>query len=268
MENAVESVPILRITDEGKSHSSDTVAREFPLTLILNGQELVTLLCSPKDLNYLAIGFLASEGFLKNKDDIKKIIVDDRRGVVRVETTKDLAQEPLFKRLITSGCGRGASFYSAADAEGWLKVESQMTISAPNVIALVQELQGHSQVFRTTGGVHSAALCDTTNILVFSEDIGRHNAIDKIFGECLIRDIPTDNRILITSGRISSEILLKIAKRNLPILISRSAPTDLGLRLANDLAVTLVGFVRGKRMNVYTNEWRISTGAEEKPMTA
>ena len=117
MENEVENVPILRITDEGKSHSSDTVAREFPLTLILNGQELVTLLCSPKDLNYLAIGFLTSEGFLKNKDDIKKIIVDDRRGVVRVETTKNLAQEPFFKRPITSGCGRRASFYSAADAE-------------------------------------------------------------------------------------------------------------------------------------------------------
>ncbi|MCK4723868.1 MAG: formate dehydrogenase accessory sulfurtransferase FdhD, partial [Dehalococcoidia bacterium] len=84
--------------------------------------------------------------------------------------------------------------------------------------------------------------------------------IDKIFGECILKDIPTDGRIIITSGRISSEILLKVAKRNIPILVSKSAPTDLGVELANDLGVTLVGFVRGKRMNVYTNYWRIEIG--------
>jgi len=127
---------------------------------------------------------------------------------------------------------------------------------------MAKEFQQRSQIFRTTGGVHSAALCDTEGILVFSEDIGRHNAIDKIFGECILRDIPTDDHIIITSGRISSEILLKIAKRNVPILISKAAPTNLGISLANDLGVTLVGFVRGKRMNVYANEWRVVTDGE------
>ncbi len=264
VEKEIERFPILRITEQGRSQSEDAVVREFPLTIILNNQELVTLLCSPTDLKYLAIGFLTSEGLLKSKDEIKKIIVDDRRGVVRVETKegKDLANELLFKRLITSGCGRGASFYSAADAQGRLKVESQTSISAPKVFALIKEFQHRSQLYRTTGGVHSAALCDTEGILVFSEDIGRHNAIDKIFGECIFRDIPTDDRMIITSGRISSEILLKIAKRNIPILISKSAPTNLGLRLANDLGVTLIGFVRGQRMNVYTNGWRIPTDGE------
>jgi len=261
MVSEVEKVPILRLTEAGKSTTDDVVVREFPLTIILNNQELVTLLCSPKNLDYLAVGFLSSEGLLKSKEEIKKITVDDRRGIVRVGTEAEnkQADELLFKRLITSGCGRGASFYSAANVGGQVKVESQTKISALEVFELVREFQHRSQIFRTTGGVHSAALCDTKNILVFSEDIGRHNAIDKIFGECILKDITTDDRIIVTSGRVSSEILLKAAKRNIPLLISKSAPTDLGVKLANNLGVTLIGFVRGKRMNVYSNDWRMAS---------
>lgn len=262
MEKEIERFPILRITEQGRSQSEDTVVREFPLTIILNNQELVTLLCSPKDLDYLAVGFLASEGLLKSKDEIKKITVNDRIGAVRVQIKKDLAGELALKRLITSGCGRGTSLYSTADTQEQPKVESRIAISALEVFTMVKEFQQRSQIFRTTGGVHSAALCDTGGILVFSEDIGRHNAIDKIFGECILRDIPTDDRIIITSGRISSEILLKMTKRNVPILISKAAPTNLGINLANDLGVTLIGFVRGRRMNVYANEWRVVTDGE------
>ena len=258
MENKVEKFPIWRLTKEGRGRIEEVVAREFPVTLILNDQELVTLLCSPTDLRYLAVGFLSSEGLLKSKDEIKKIIVDDQRGVVRVETEEDkgFASELLFKRLITSGCGRGASFYSAADAAGH-KVESQVKISVDEVFTLVNEFQHGSQVYLKTGGVHSAALCDRKSILVFSEDIGRHNAIDKIFGKCLLEDIPTDNRVVITSGRVTSEILHKVAKRGVPIIISISAPTNLGVRIADNLGITLIAFVKGKRMNIYTNDWRI-----------
>jgi len=259
MENEVERFPILRLTREGRSSIEDIVAREFPLTIILNNQELVTLLCSPTNLKYLAAGFLLSEGLLKSKDEIKKIIVDERRGVVRVETMEDkeIAQDVLFKRIISSGGGRGASFYSAADAASQ-KVESQMEISTDEVFALVSEFQHGSAVYLATGGVHSAALCDRKSMLVFSEDIGRHNAIDKIFGRCLLEDIPTDDRAVITSGRISSEILHKVAKRGIPIIISISAPTNLGVRIADNLGITLISSVREKRMNVCANDWRVS----------
>ncbi len=255
----IEKFPIVRVTEQGMSQGEDITTMEFALTIILNNQELVTLLCSPADLKYLAIGFLVSEGLLNSKDEIKKIVVDDQRGVVRVETEEDkgLASQLLFKRLITSGCGRGASFYSAADAKNQARVESQIVISAPQVFALVKEFQHRSQVYKATGGVHSAALCDTKNIILFSEDIGRHNAIDKIFGECMLTDLPTEDRLIITSGRISSEILFKVAKRNIPILISKSAPTNLGVKLAADFGITLIGFARGKRMNVYTDSWRV-----------
>jgi len=251
---------ILRVTEEGKSEIEDVVAREFLFTIILNNQELVTLLCTPKDLKYLAVGFLSSEGLIGNKEEIKKIILDDRRGVVRVETEddKEIGADLLFKRLITSGCGRGAAFFSAADAANQAKVESQMKISAREVFALAKEFQHRSQVYRATGGVHSAALCDPKGILIFSEDIGRHNAIDKIFGECILKDIPTGDRIVITSGRVSSEVLLKTTKRNIPIVISKSAPTDLAVDLAVDLGITLIGFARGRRMNVYADGWRVT----------
>jgi len=259
MENETARIPILRLTEEGKSSIEGVVVREFALTIILNNQELVTLLCSPTNLKYLTVGFLFSEGLLNRKDEVKKIVVDDRRGVVRVEAegAGDLDRDVLFKRLITSGCGRGASFYSAADVQNQAKVESQLEVAAHDVLTLVSDFQHRSLVYKETGGVHSAALCDTRDILIFSEDIGRHNAVDKIFGECLLKDITTDNRLIITSGRVSSEILLKVAKRGIPVLVSKSAPTDLGVKLATDLGVTLVGFARGKRMNVYAHGWRI-----------
>jgi len=252
---------ILRVTEEGRSEVEDLVATEFPFTIILDDQELVTLLCTPKDLKYLAIGFLSSEGLIQSKEEIGKVILDDRRGVVRVETRggRELAKEALFKRLITSGCGRGASFYSAADTTTQAKVESVMRISPGEVFTLAREFQLRSHIYRATHGVHSAALCDTKDILIFAEDIGRHNAIDKIFGQCLLEDIPLDDRIVITSGRMSSEIVLKVARRNIPIVISKSAPTDLAVELAARLGVTLIGFVRGRKMNVYTDGWRVTS---------
>lgn len=263
MPSETEKLSILKITEESSERIEDVVVRETPLTIILNNQELVTLLCTPKNQDYLAIGFLASEGLLESKADIKQLAVDEVRGIVRVETTeeKTMANELLFKRLITSGCGRGASFYTAADVQNRTKIESKTEITGDEVASLVRDFQHHSELYRSTGGVHSAALCDTKSILVFNEDIGRHNAVDKIFGECLMKGIPTEGRIIVTSGRISSEILLKVARGNIPIIISKSAPTDLGVKMANELGITLLGFARGKRVNVYTNDWRVATHA-------
>lgn len=255
----IEKFPILQITEQGRSELADTVVAEFSLTIVLNNRELVTLLCSPAKLDCLAIGFLASEGLINSKDEIEKITIDDQRGVVEVTTrdTAELARDISSRRLIASSGGRGTNSYRSITSKSGLEIKSQLKISAPQVFALMEEFVQRSKVFKATGGVHSAALCDTTSILLFSEDIGRHNAIDKIFGECLLKEVPTDDHIVVTSGRVSSEILLKVAKRNIPILISKSAPTNLGIKLAADLGVTLVGFVRGKRMNAYACSWRI-----------
>ena len=258
MEEKTIRAPVMRFTEEGSSDIEDVVVREFPFTIMLNNRELVTMLCSPENLKQLAVGFLFSEGLLNSRDELKSVIVDEQRGIARVtaEETAGPGGDTLFKRFITSGCGRGASFYNAADVTVE-KVESSLKVSIGEVLDLMKEFQHRSEVFRATGGVHSAALCDNKSILLFSEDIGRHNALDKIFGECVLNDIPTNDRIILTSGRISSEMLLKVAKRQVPVIVSKSAPTDLGIKLAHDMGMTLLGFVRGKRANAYANGWRI-----------
>ncbi|MDY6911431.1 MAG: formate dehydrogenase accessory sulfurtransferase FdhD [Chloroflexota bacterium] len=250
----------LRIADTERSDKDEVVVREFPLTIIFNDQELVTMLCSPSKLKYLALGFLTSEGLIRDKSEVKKVSLNEKRGVVRVDTdgTAITDGEMVFKRFITSGCGKGATFRSVADAVTQTKVDSQTTVSASQVFAMMKEFQHISMVFKETGGVHSASLSDGESLLIFTEDIGRHNAIDKIFGECLWEGVPTEGRIILTSGRVSSEVLSKVAKRGIPIIASRSAPTDLAIRTALELGITLLGFVRGTRMNVYANDWRIS----------
>jgi len=262
VENELTKVTVSQLTAGEKFKIEVAVAREQPLTIILNNKELVTLLCTPVDVDYLAIGFLFSEGLIKNKADIKKVSGDDKRGIVRIETYDNMepSGDILFKRIITSGCGRGASFYNIADMQNQVKVESGTKISAQNVLVLTHEFSAVQKFIRQLTVFHSAALCDARSLLVFNEDVGRHNAVDKIFGECVIKGIATNDCIMITSGRISSEILLKVAHRNIPILISVSAPTDLGVKLANDLGVTIIGLVRGKKMIAYTNDWRIDSG--------
>ncbi|MFC2070328.1 formate dehydrogenase accessory sulfurtransferase FdhD [Chloroflexota bacterium] len=137
-------------------------------------------------------------------------------------------------------------------------MSSQLLVKTSDILSLAKEFQHRSEIYHATGGVHSAALCDTSSILLFSEDIGRHNALDKIFGECMLNDIPADDKIIVSSGRISSEMLLKVSRRQIPVIVSKSAPTDLGIKLTSDLGITLIGYVRGKRMNIYTEVWRVT----------
>jgi len=259
MKNEFGKYSVLRFTKEGGSRVEETVAEESPLTIIVNDQELVTLLCSPMDLKYLAVGFLLSEGLIAEKDDVAKMVVDDRTGIARVEIRgeTDTDREHLFKRLITSGCGSGATFHRAADAEGLTEVDSTAEIAPVDIFHLAGEFQHRSQLYLSTHGVHSAALCDGARIEVFYEDLGRHNAVDKVFGRCLLDDIATDGRLLMTSGRVSSEILLKVAKRNIPIVVSIAAPTDAAVELAESLGVTLIGSVRGGKISVYSHDRRV-----------
>ena len=184
--------------------------------------------------------------------------MDNDRGVVRVETVDapEFEKDVLFKRIISSGCGRGASFYSAADAYNQ-RVESRTSISTAEIFKMVNDFQHGSALYLATHAVHSAALCDAGAILDFSEDIGRHNAIDKLFGRCLMQDVPTEGKIIITSGRVTSEILHKVAKKGIPIIISVSVPTNLGIKIADQLGITLVGSVKGGKFNVYTHDWRM-----------
>jgi len=258
-ENAMHK-KILRIRKGKAWEMEDLLSVEAPVTIYLNGNELVTLLCTPEKLNLLALGFLRSEGIISGASDIKNIHVREEEGLVEVELFKEagLAEKLYGKRTLTSGCGKGTVFFSALDSLRSSPVEGNLKISPKTISSLVDSLQSRAELFKATGGVHSAGLADGEKLLFFCEDIGRHNAIDKIVGECLQEGISTEDKIIVSSGRLSSEILLKAAKLKIQLLISRAAPTTLCVELADNLNITLAGFVRGKRMNIYTHAWRIT----------
>jgi len=245
--DTIERLSVMRVTGKGKRKIEDVVVTEAQLTIVVNNQRLITLPCSPNDLKFLAIGFLFSKGILKSKEEITKVDLDDSKCIVWVETEKDNHLKPLSL----------SALYNAANSKARPIVESRISIVSRDILSLVEEFQHRSEIFISTGGVHSVALCEKKDILAFKEDISRNNALDKLFGECILKDIPMKERMIVTSCRISSEILCNVAKRNIPILISKSAPTNLAVRLAAELGITLIGFVRAKRMNVYANEWRV-----------
>ena len=252
---------IVRVDDGVEQLLQDVMVREVPLTIYLNGQEFVTLLCTPELMDMLAVGFLRSEGLIGSFTDISSLRLDGEQGFVFVETRGGKLAEKLYgKRTITSGCGKGTVFFSVLDSLQSEPVISGLKVAANEVTALMRQLQEKAELFRLTGGLHSAALCNRREVVSFCEDIGRHNAVDKIAGLCLKGDIALADKILVVSGRISSEIMVKSAKLGIPVLVSRSAPTSLSVELAEKLGITLVGFARGKRFNIYSRKDRILLG--------
>ncbi len=261
----LEERRIMRVEQEGAKVMPDMVVREVPLTIYLNGQEFVTLLCTPELLDMLAVGFLRSEGLIGTYRDIISLRVDRERGFVFVETEGGRLAEKLYgKRTITSGCGKGTVFFSVLDSLQSNPVESSLKVSRDEILGLMRDLQEKARLFKLTGGLHSAALGKRDSVLYFCEDIGRHNAVDKIAGLCLRDGVELVDKILVTSGRISSEILVKSAKLGIPVLVSRSAPTSLSIDLAEKLGLTLVGFARGRRFNIYSRLDRILLWEEEQ----
>ena len=256
-----DRIKAIHITREVRQHVGTVVAREFPMTIILNGTELVTLLCSPSDLRYLALGFLTSEGILKRREDLKRVIVDERKGIVHVEIAieNNAETDAIFRRIITPGCGRGASFYSAADTDLTVN-NSTFTVRTGFIMGIMSDFQRHSELYKATHCVHSAALSDGKTIIIFREDIGRHNAIDKIFGQCFEQNIPTGDKLILSSGRISSEIIIKITRGGLPVIVTKSVPTDAAVKMADELGITLIGLARSSSLAVFTKDERVVTG--------
>lgn len=254
-----KDIPIIKYENGTISSVVDKVVKEYALTIMLDGEEFITLLCTPSGLDYLAVGFLLSESVIKSKADIERIRIDKAKGIVEVGTVGSsiIAKSLHGKRTMTTGCGMGSTFYNAVDSINCRKVSSDIEISVQVIIQLMKEFNKRSELFLSTGGVHSVALATDAGIMLFHEDVGRHNAMDKIIGEASMKDIELSDKIVLTSGRVSSEMLIKAAKGRIPVIISRSAPTDLAVELAEQLGIAVIGFARGQRMNVYSNPGRI-----------
>jgi FdhD protein len=253
---------ILRFGDGQSERVEDSVVTEYTVTVKVNGKEFVTMVCTPDYIEEMVIGYLASEGIIKKFTDIDDIWIQEKEGFIHVKTN---SENPFYKNLqgkrhLTSCCGASRSgFVFATDALTAKRLHSIKTeIEVEDCFRLMEEMQESAELFQNTGGVHNASLCNLFGPVVSRMDIGRHNALDKIYGHCLKNNIPIHDKVIVFSGRISSEILLKVAKIGCPIILSKSAPTELALKLADDLGITTIGFIRNRSLNVYTHPERIA----------
>jgi len=245
---------------QGISHDIEVlVPREFPFTIYLNGEKLVALLATPRELKELAVGYLYSEGILKELADLEEVLVNEEKRTILLTTTKNIHLEKIIdRRFITSGSGKGASFFNISEVENIEKSNSKKTISSRDVSLLMETMYEESELHKKAGGVHTSAISDGKKIIAVSEDIGRNNTIDKVLGHCFLKGVKTDDKILLSTGRTSSEMLLKAASAGIPIVVSRTAATDLAIQAARELKMTLVSYTRANTMRIYANERRIT----------
>src|SRR5947199_10146076 len=223
------------------------VVREQPLTIHVNGEKFLTLLCSPMMLEALVVGYLWMEKVIGGVDEIARVEVSAVDG--RADVTRARPVTLPTERILTSGCGGGITF--RIDHRLFPRLSSILRV-APETLALrMKDLFAAAIHYRASRGIHGAALSDAERLLVVAEDVGRHNAVDKVKGEALLRGIPTEGLILLSTGRVSSEMLLKAARVRLPLVASRTSPTEMAVALAEQLNVTVCGYVRGDSLNLY-----------------
>src|SRR5919201_2354528 len=232
------------------SEVAGDVVREHPLTIYVNGEKFLTLLCSPMMLEALVVGYLWMEKVIAGLDDVARLEVSAVDGRADVTLTHPVTLPT--ERILTSGCGGGITF--RIDHRLFPRLHSTFRIGADELAAQMKALFAAAVHYRASRGIHGAALSDGQELLVVAEDVGRHNAVDKIKGEAMQRGITTTDRVLLSTGRVSSEMLLKAARMGVPVVASRTSPTEMAVALAEQLNVTVVGYVRPDGLNLYAGE--------------
>jgi FdhD protein len=226
------------------------VVREQPLTIYVNGERFLTLLCSPISLEALVLGYLWMEKIITDLHEVAACEVSSVDGRADVTLTHPVTLPT--ERILTSGCGGGITF--RIDHRLFPRLQSSLRVRPAQLAARMKDLFAAAVHYRRSRGIHGAALTDGDQLLVVAEDVGRHNAVDKIKGEALQRGISTEDRILLSTGRVSSEMLLKAARMGAPIVASRTSPTEMAVALAEQLNITVCGYVRGDALNVYAGQ--------------
>jgi FdhD protein len=235
----------------------DYVAEEKPLNIFLNKAYYATIFCSPSNLKELALGHLLSEGILKSVKEIEEVNLKNEACHVKIKSNikieKRLKLSKHFSRIITSACGSPWAYSGKIP-----KITSTLKVKAETILNSVKNLNFIAETFRKTGGVHVAAIYKADGTLVaFAEDVGRHNAVDKVIGMAALNKTDFSACFLALSGRLTGDMVLKAGRVNLPIVVSLAAALDSGIAIAKDIGLTLIGFVRGKRMNIYSFSERV-----------
>ncbi len=234
---------------------------EAPVSLTVNGDVWVSFMCTPVHLEAMAVGFLFNEGVIESMDEVSDVRLCEHGDNVDVWLTH--AADKPTKWTRTSGCSGGLTAVESIATPRPAAVPNGFVLPASQIGHLVEMLFESQELYRETGGVHTSALTDGERVLLSAEDIGRHNTLDKIAGLCLMQNIWPERRILITTGRISSEMLQKAVRFGASILISRTSPSSLSIELAEKWGITLIGYARRNRFNLYAHPERILTVAEQ-----
>jgi len=245
------------IDHEGRAVVTDVVT-ERPLTLFLNAREIVTMMTIGDHPDLLAVGFLLNQGMLKPDDRITAIDHDDEIStiVVRTERQTDY-EEKLKKKVQTSGCAQGTVFGDLMDEFDGVRLSADARIHTSWLYALTKKINTEPSLYLKAGAIHGCVLCKADRPLVYMEDVGRHNAIDKIAGYMFLNAVPPDDKIFYTTGRLTSEMVIKCVKMRVPILVSRSGFTAWGVELARKAGLTLIGRARGRRFVALSGAERI-----------
>jgi FdhD protein len=227
---------------------------EKAVSLTVNGQVWLTLMCTPSDLEALALGFLYNENVIQTMADVASVRVCPTEDNVDAWLSYSMERPATWRR--TSGCTGGYTTTSAESSEAIVVVDG-FKINAEDVARLIDQLFESQELYKKVGGVHTSALADSSRVLITADDIGRHNTLDKLAGRCLLEGIWPEQRILITTGRISSEMLQKAARIGAPVVISRTSPSSLSVEMAEKFGITLIGYARLGRFTVYSHPERI-----------
>ncbi|MFH1421542.1 MAG: formate dehydrogenase accessory sulfurtransferase FdhD [Planctomycetota bacterium] len=252
----IKKLKITRYKNSIKTETPDFVIREVPLTIFINGREYATLMCIPQRLEELIVGFLRGERIINSLQDVSNCIIDKKSFTADVKIKR--AGKIFFdKRLITSACAAVALSHGNIKIAALQKLPVTLRLQKEIVPQLIKLFQKSCTIFEKTGGVHAAAISAGKEILFLTEDVGRHNAVDKVIGWCMLNSVDTSDKIILSTGRLSSEVVTKVATAQVQILISRSAPTDMAVKISKKIRLTIVGFARGKRFNIYSYPSRI-----------
>ncbi|NOX63761.1 MAG: formate dehydrogenase accessory sulfurtransferase FdhD [Chloroflexi bacterium] len=239
------------------------VIEEVSLCIHVNGQELAVYQCTPIDQEAMALGFLRAEGFIDGLEDVALVELTHGGTCVDIWLHKEI--ETPRRAIKTSGCGGGVTFDDLTAQRP--AIASDIRISPAQLVALFDALSARLNLYPLTRGVHASALCAPDQVLLLAEDVGRHNTLDKLWGKAMQQGIETEGRILITSGRISFEMMGKAAKMGAPIVASRTSPTSRSVALARAWNITLIGYLRRKSFRVYTGIERIAQARPSASLT-
>lgn len=230
------------------------VIEEKAICIHVNGRDFATIMATPIDQKAMALGFLRAEGFIEGLEDVELIELKANGVCVDVWVKHDVERP---NRLIrTTGCGGGITFDDLTAERDPLPFGS--TVTARQIIDLYTQLSSTAVLYPITRGVHTSGLCSVDDILVWTEDVGRHNTLDKLWGKAMLAEIPTAGQVIVTTGRISSEMLGKAAKMGVPVIASRTSPTSRSLALAEAWNITVAGYVRRTSLRIYTHPERIT----------